>query len=239
MQTIFPEEYSFYPKSWYDRTIYFLEEALKLVIPRKFLNCRFLPAHLDQFRAYCEEDERKREEENSDKKGWYIVKPDEGIHIIISPHSSRFLGAQGTGIYLINNPSQLKNEQQRMLVQVGHNWGGIMGSFYVRGEILREKIVFQLFRSNQLINNPISSQEYVADPFLMADQLKFDFRVYGVIKSLNPLSIYVAREGSMEWRNEIFMKNFRNGSILHWEIRSSNIIQFRKSLFSFDELFVE
>ncbi|VDM55098.1 unnamed protein product [Angiostrongylus costaricensis] len=38
-------------------------------------------------------------------------------------------------------------------------------------------------------------QEYVSDPFLMKDQLKFDFRVYGVIKSLNPLSIYVSREG--------------------------------------------
>lgn len=38
-------------------------------------------------------------------------------------------------------------------------------------------------------------QEYVSDPFLLPDQLKFDFRVYAVIKSLNPLSIYVAREG--------------------------------------------
>ncbi|PIO55138.1 hypothetical protein TELCIR_23479, partial [Teladorsagia circumcincta] len=41
----------------------------------------------------------------------------------------------------------------------------------------------------------ISQIEYVADPFLMKDQLKFDFRVYGVIKSINPLSIYVSREG--------------------------------------------
>ncbi|GMT32922.1 hypothetical protein PFISCL1PPCAC_24219, partial [Pristionchus fissidentatus] len=135
MQRIFPHEYSFYPKSW------------------------FLPAHLDQFRAHCEDDETKRECDNSDKKAWYIVKPDEG--------------AQGTGIYLINNPSQLKNEQQRMLVQ-----------------------------------------EYVADPFLMGDQLKFDFRVYGVIKSLNPLSIYVAREGMARFCTEKYSpptsSNFEN-----------------------------
>lgn len=39
-------------------------------------------------------------------------------------------------------------------------------------------------------------QEYIADPYLLADGLKFDFRVYAVIKSINPLSIYIAREGT-------------------------------------------
>ena len=38
-------------------------------------------------------------------------------------------------------------------------------------------------------------QEYVPDPYLLPDQLKFDLRVYAVVKSINPLSIYVAREG--------------------------------------------
>lgn len=38
-------------------------------------------------------------------------------------------------------------------------------------------------------------QKYIADPYLLKDNLKFDFRVYAVIKSINPLSIYVAREG--------------------------------------------
>lgn len=35
---------------------------------------------------------------------WFIVKPDEG--------------AQGTGIYLINSPNQIRNVDQRQLVQV-------------------------------------------------------------------------------------------------------------------------
>lgn len=46
------------------------------------------------------------------------------------------------------------------------------------------------FTSPQLV------QEYVSDPLLMSDGLKFDLRVYAVIKSINPLSIYVAREGT-------------------------------------------
>lgn len=65
-------------------------------------------------------------------------------------------------------------------------------------ETKRDYAYFELY--DHWRKNQNSSQEYVADPFLMADQLKFDFRVYGVIKSLNPLSIYVAREGLEEWR---------------------------------------
>lgn len=42
-------------------------------------------------------------------------------------------------------------------------------------------------------------QEYIAEPYLLKDQLKFDFRVYAVIKSINPLSIYVAREGKFSY----------------------------------------
>uniref|UniRef100_A0A915IIF9 Uncharacterized protein n=1 Tax=Romanomermis culicivorax TaxID=13658 RepID=A0A915IIF9_ROMCU len=38
-------------------------------------------------------------------------------------------------------------------------------------------------------------QEYILEPFLLNDKLKFDLRVYAVIKSINPLSIYVAKEG--------------------------------------------
>lgn len=59
-----------------------------------------------------------------------------------------------------------------------------------------------------------SFQEYVADPLLMNDKLKFDFRVYGVIKSINPLSIYVAREGMARFCTEKYEKpdssNFKN-----------------------------
>ncbi|TKR81233.1 hypothetical protein L596_015139 [Steinernema carpocapsae] len=57
-------------------------------------------------------------------------------------------------------------------------------------------------------------QEYVADPFLLSDGLKFDFRVYAVIKSINPLSIYVAREGMARFCTEKYAapttSNFEN-----------------------------
>ncbi|KAI6173804.1 hypothetical protein M3Y98_01121700 [Aphelenchoides besseyi] len=42
-------------------------------------------------------------------------------------------------------------------------------------------------------------QEYVDDPYLLPDNLKFDFRVYVVIRSINPLSIYIAREGTEKY----------------------------------------
>ncbi|KAI1706363.1 tubulin-tyrosine ligase family domain-containing protein [Ditylenchus destructor] len=57
-------------------------------------------------------------------------------------------------------------------------------------------------------------QEYLSDPYLMKDRLKFDFRVYALIKSLNPLSIYVAREGMARFCTEPYVKptpsNFSN-----------------------------
>jgi len=42
------------------------------------------------------------------------------------------------------------------------------------------------------------------DPYLLSDGLKFDLRVYAVIRSLNPLSIYVAREGEKKLKKNIF-----------------------------------
>ncbi|CAD6187334.1 unnamed protein product [Caenorhabditis auriculariae] len=116
MQKLFPEEFSFYPRSW------------------------FLPAHLQDFNNYCKEQTKSRRD-----KMCFIVKPNDG--------------AQGTGIYLINNPSQIRDNTQKQLVQ-------------------------------------------------------FDFRVYGVIKSINPLSIYVAREGMARFCTEKYEKpdpaNFEN-----------------------------
>ncbi|VDN88792.1 unnamed protein product, partial [Brugia pahangi] len=78
---------------------------------------------------------------------WYIVKPDDG--------------AQGTGIYLIQKPEQIRKPKACQLIQ-----------------------------------------EYIVDPYLLSDNLKFDFRVYAVIKSINPLSIYVAREGMARFCTE-------------------------------------
>uniref|UniRef100_A0A0K0FDA5 Tubulin polyglutamylase TTLL11 (inferred by orthology to a human protein) n=1 Tax=Strongyloides venezuelensis TaxID=75913 RepID=A0A0K0FDA5_STRVS len=49
-------------------------------------------------------------------------------------------------------------------------------------------------------------QEYIINPFLMGDQLKFDFRIYAVLRSINPLSIYVAREGMVRFCTEKYKK---------------------------------
>ncbi|KJH41045.1 Tubulin-tyrosine ligase family protein [Dictyocaulus viviparus] len=116
MEKLFPEAYTFYPRSF------------------------FLPSDYNDLIAFWKSASVRRKEQGQDKELYFIVKPDDG--------------AQGFGIYLINDPSQIKDPTKKQLVQ-----------------------------------------EYVSDPFLMKDQLKFDFRVYGVIKSLNPLSLYVSREG--------------------------------------------
>lgn len=67
-------------------------------------------------------------------------------------------------------------------------------------------------------------QEYVADPYLLSDGLKFDLRIYAVIKSINPLSIYVAREGG-PLTTEIHMYDtyciIRDGQVLHGTVCSS------------------
>ncbi len=47
----------------------------------------------------------------------------------------------------------------------------------------------------QNLDQPQLIQEYIAEPFLLQDNLKFDFRVYAVVKSVNPLAIYISREG--------------------------------------------
>ncbi|CEF61849.1 Tubulin polyglutamylase TTLL11 [Strongyloides ratti] len=49
-------------------------------------------------------------------------------------------------------------------------------------------------------------QEYIINPFLMNDNLKFDFRIYAVLRSINPLSIYVAREGMVRFCTEKYKK---------------------------------
>ncbi|KAK6114449.1 Tubulin-tyrosine ligase family protein [Brugia pahangi] len=124
MRRLFPDEYAFYPSSW------------------------FIPAQLDAFMKYCNKCAKSEDNLTSfQNNNWYIVKPDDG--------------AQGTGIYLIQKPEQIRKPKACQLIQ-----------------------------------------EYIVDPYLLSDNLKFDFRVYAVIKSINPLSIYVAREGMARFCTE-------------------------------------
>jgi hypothetical protein len=74
-------------------------------------------------------------------------------------------GAQGTNIYLIQTPDQLKEHKEPQIIQ-----------------------------------------EYVAYPYLLNDAKKFDLRVYIVIKSLNPLSVYIYREGMARFCTQRYMQ---------------------------------
>uniref|UniRef100_A0A0N4Z0S9 Tubulin polyglutamylase TTLL11 n=1 Tax=Parastrongyloides trichosuri TaxID=131310 RepID=A0A0N4Z0S9_PARTI len=56
-------------------------------------------------------------------------------------------------------------------------------------------------------------QEYIINPFLMNDQLKFDFRIYAVLRSINPLSIYVAREGMVRFCTERYKKPMKDKNL--------------------------
>ncbi|KAK5984946.1 Tubulin tyrosine ligase like 11, partial [Trichostrongylus colubriformis] len=137
-------------------------DSMRKIFPRDYNfypPSYFLPAHLDQFKEFWHKEMSRRRQKGLQNEMYFIVKPDDG--------------AQGSGIYLINDPDQIRDASEKQLVQ-----------------------------------------EYVADPFLMNDQLKFDFRVYGVIKSINPLSIYVSREGMVRFCTEKYRKpkpsNFDN-----------------------------
>ncbi|PAV65858.1 hypothetical protein WR25_16433 [Diploscapter pachys] len=55
MQRIFPQEYAFYPKSW------------------------FLPAHFNEFQKYYHLEKERLRRMNKSPEMWFIVKPDEGM----------------------------------------------------------------------------------------------------------------------------------------------------------------
>ncbi|XP_068695684.1 tubulin polyglutamylase TTLL11-like [Montipora foliosa] len=48
---------------------------------------------------------------------------------------------------------------------------------------------------------PSVVQEYIADPYLL-DKFKFDLRIYVVLKSLDPLQVYICREGMVRFCTE-------------------------------------
>ena len=93
-----------------------------------------LPSQLDAFRAHCDEaGERSRA-----RPPTYIVKPSGG--------------SQGTGIYLVRSPEQLKDHHTAVV------------------------------------------QDYVESPLLL-DGLKFDFRLYVLVLSVQPLTAYLYKGG--------------------------------------------
>ncbi|WKY14582.1 hypothetical protein Q1695_000263 [Nippostrongylus brasiliensis] len=150
MQRIFPNDYKFYPPSF------------------------FLPADYNNLKEFCQRKKMTNRNAGSSDDIYFIVKPDDG--------------SQGAGIYLVSDPSEIKDPSQKQLVQ-----------------------------------------EYVSDPFLMEDKLKFDFRVYGVIGNINPLSIYVSREGMVRFCTEKYCKpsesNFGNlyAHLTNYSLNKANL----------------
>ena len=92
-----------------------------------------LPAQLDAFRAHCE-----AASERGGRPPTYIVKPSGG--------------SQGTGIYLVRQPDQLKDHSTAVV------------------------------------------QDYVESPLLL-EGLKFDFRLYVLVLSVQPLTCYLYKGG--------------------------------------------
>ncbi|KAF7640021.1 hypothetical protein Mgra_00000466 [Meloidogyne graminicola] len=85
------------------------------------------------------------------------------------------------------------------------------------------ELLLQTTNQRQLI------QEYIPDPYLLSDGLKFDLRVYALIRSINPLSIYVAREGMARFCTEKYpgmptKDNFANlySHLTNYSLNKSN-----------------
>ncbi|XP_038601590.1 tubulin polyglutamylase TTLL11 [Tachyglossus aculeatus] len=96
---------------------------------------------------------------NPSWKPTFIVKPDGGC--------------QGDGIYLINDPSDIR-------------------------------------LTGNLQSRPSVVQEYICKPLLI-DKLKFDIRLYVLLKSLEPLEIYIAKDGLSRFCTEQYQEpNLKN-----------------------------
>ncbi|XP_041914814.1 tubulin polyglutamylase TTLL11 [Alosa sapidissima] len=118
-------------------------------------------------------------------------------------------GSQGDGIYLIRDPSDLRS--------MAAGGVGVGGSGAVRQAVV---------------------QEYMQRPLLI-DKLKFDVRLYVLVRSLEPLEIYVAKEGLSRFCTEpyqepsaknlhrVFMHltnyslNVQSGNFVHSDSRST------------------
>ncbi|KAE9552579.1 hypothetical protein FO519_004196 [Halicephalobus sp. NKZ332] len=108
-------------------------------------------------------------------------------------------------------PAQLNNFKEYCASNKNQSW------FIVKPDDGAQGTGIYLATSPEQLANTTDKQliqEYIDEPFLMADKLKFDFRVYAVIKSINPLSIYIAREGMARFCTEKYAKptssNFEN-----------------------------
>ncbi|VDM64385.1 unnamed protein product [Angiostrongylus costaricensis] len=90
MEKLFPQAYMFYPRSF------------------------FLPVHYEDLKTYWKETLLRYKEQGRDEEPYFIVKPNEDF---IDGAEEVCLGAQGTGIYLINDLSQIKDPTMEQLVQ--------------------------------------------------------------------------------------------------------------------------
>ena len=64
--------------------------------------------------------------------------------------------------------------------------------------------IYDVHLSTALVK-PSVIQEYVADPYLL-EKFKFDLRIYVVMKSLEPLQVYICREGMARFCTEHYQR---------------------------------
>uniref|UniRef100_A0A8D2Q8U7 Tubulin polyglutamylase TTLL11 n=1 Tax=Varanus komodoensis TaxID=61221 RepID=A0A8D2Q8U7_VARKO len=83
-----------------------------------------------------------------------------------------------------------------------------------------------VWTSGNLQKRPAVVQEYISKPLLI-DKLKFDLRLYVLLKSLDPLEIYVARDGLCRFCTEPYqeptLKNLHL-SFMHLTNYSLNVL---------------
>ena len=77
---------------------------------------KFKETH-DVFQKYYHLEKEKLRRMNKSQEMWFIVKPDEGEWKSMLFWRKIDSGAQGTGIFLIQDPADIKNPQQKQLIQ--------------------------------------------------------------------------------------------------------------------------
>jgi tubulin polyglutamylase TTLL6/13 len=92
--------------------------------------------------------------------------------------------------------------------------------------------IFLIRRPNEIpTNEPLVVQKYLGRPYLI-DGLKFDLRLYVLITGIEPLRVYLYKEGSL-----IILVNHRHGSIRHPTILSSYFFKSLKPISTSHQLF--
>ncbi|KAE9547434.1 hypothetical protein FO519_009354 [Halicephalobus sp. NKZ332] len=100
-------------------------------------------------------------------------------------------------------PAQLKEFKEYCASKKNENWFIVKPNAGTEG-----KEIYLINSPEQLksITDKQLVQEYMDEPFLLENEAKFDFRIHVTVKSIDPLSIYIARGGIVRFCAEKYVK---------------------------------